>query len=68
MDLEDASASNTTNNSVILISRVFSELQVAEIVRVAQRQGQFQQPLETQVILTLNFTRTHSNYVLKTEG
>ena len=36
---------------------MFSE--VVEIVQVAQRRGQFQQLLKTQVILILNFTRIH---------
>ena len=37
---------------------MFSE--VAEIARVAQRRGQFQQLLKTQVILIVNFTRPHA--------
>jgi len=40
------------------MSRVFSE--VAEIARVAQRRGQFQQLLEARVILILDFTRPHA--------
>ena len=57
---------NRTGPSKIkeLISRVFSE--VAEIARVAQRRGQFQQLLKTQVILILNFTRIHCDYLLIT--
>ena len=41
--------------------------EVAEIARVAQGQGQFQQLLETQVILILNFTRIHWDYLLITQ-
>ena len=42
---------------------MFSE--VAGIARVAQRRGQFQQLLKTQVvILILNFTRIHCDYLL----
>ena len=37
---------------------MFSE--VAEIARVVQRLGQFQQLLKTQVILILSFTRPHT--------
>ena len=37
---------------------MFSE--VAEIARVAQRLGQFQQLLKTRAILILNFTRPHA--------
>ena len=37
---------------------MFSE--IAEIARVAQRQGQFLQFLKTQVIFILNFTRKHA--------
>ena len=43
------------------ISLVFSE--VAEIALVAVRLGQFQYHLKTQVILILNFTRTHCDYL-----
>jgi len=49
-----------------LIPRIFSE--VAEIPRVAWRQGQLQQLLKTRVILILNFTRIHCNYLLIKEG
>ena len=48
-----------------LISLVFSE--VAEIALVAARLGQFQQLLKTQVILILNFTRIHCDYLLITK-
>mgnify|MGYP000194037053 CR=1 FL=1 len=43
---------------------MFSE--VAKIAQVMQQQGQFQQPLKT-VILLLNFTRIHCDYLLITK-
>jgi len=42
-------------------------LQVAKIAQVVQQQWQFQQPLKTQVILLLNFTRIHCDYLLITQ-
>ena len=44
---------------------MFSE--VAKIAQVMQQQGQFQQPLKTQVILLLNFTRIYCDYLLITK-
>ena len=38
-----------------------------KIARVAQRRGQSQQLLQTQVILILNFTRIHWDYLLITQ-
>ena len=35
--------------------------------RIAQRRGQFQQLLKTRLILILNFTRTHCDYLLITQ-
>ena len=49
---------NGSSQNQLLISLVFSE--VAEIARVAQRLGQFQQLLKTHVILIINFTRPHA--------
>ena len=43
---------------------MFSE--VAEIAQVAQWRGQFQHLVKTQVILILNFTRIHCDYLFKT--
>ena len=40
---------------------------IMKISRVAQRRGQSQQLLETQVILILNFTRIHWDYLLITQ-
>ena len=41
-------------------------LEFAEIARVKKRRGHFQQLLKTQVILILNFTRIHYDYLLIT--
>ena len=43
-------------------------LEFAEIARVMKRRGHFQQLLKTQVILILNFTRIHYDYLLITWG